>query len=100
MEENIFPKKLIIKIFEQLPDKDFDKSVYDELFDIFTSKTNLTPKQLEVIKYRYGLYGKVYTYTEIGNILGVSLERVRQIEGRYLRGIRYPSIRRKLKKYL
>ena len=34
MKEDIFPKKLIIKIFEQLSDKDFDKSVYDELFDM------------------------------------------------------------------
>ncbi len=44
--------------------------------------SNLTPKELEVIKYRFGFYGRIYTLEEIGQIYGVTRERIRQIESK------------------
>ncbi|MCS7298428.1 MAG: RNA polymerase sigma factor RpoD/SigA [Spirochaetia bacterium] len=42
----------------------------------------LPEKEREVIKYRFGFYGKPYSLKEIGEIMGFTKERVRQIESR------------------
>ncbi len=43
--------------------------------------STLKPREADVLRYRYGLYdGHNYTLEEIGRILGVTRERVRQIE--------------------
>lgn len=48
----------------------------------------LNPKQKKVIWKRYGLGGKRETLQEIGNLLGITRERVRQIENQSLAKIR------------
>lgn len=48
----------------------------------------LTDKEKEVLKYRYGFYGKVYTLEEISPIFKVTRERIRQIEASALRKAR------------
>jgi len=52
----------------------------------------LTPREEKVLRLRYGLGGEeVKTLEEIGNMFGVSRERVRQIEQKGLRKLRHPS---------
>ncbi|MAF79462.1 hypothetical protein CL629_00035 [bacterium] len=48
----------------------------------------LNPKQKKVISRRYGLQGKRETLQEIGNLLGITRERVRQIENQSITKIR------------
>jgi RNA polymerase sigma factor (sigma-70 family) len=46
----------------------------------------LSPKQRDVITLRYGLKdGKVLTYEQIGNLFGISRERVRQINNKAMK---------------
>jgi RNA polymerase primary sigma factor len=66
--------------------------------DVFKS---LSPREVYVLKWRYGLLGgKTHTLAELGRKIGVSRERVRQIEWRALQRLRSPSIRRDLRAYL
>ena len=49
----------------------------------------LNDKQREVVEYRFGLHGReVATLEEVGNELGVTLERVRQIQLEALKRLR------------
>lgn len=64
------------KIFEQ----DFNH--------ILNYETTLTERELAVIKYRFGYYGKKYTLEEVGNIYGVTRERIRQIESKAIRKLK------------
>lgn len=57
------------------------------IYKIIDSKF-LSDKEKEVLKYRYGFYGKVYTLEEISPIFKVTRERVRQIESAALRKAR------------
>lgn len=61
----------------------------------------LPPREVRVLELRYGLRdGKSYTLEEIGKKMGVTRERIRQIEAQALRRLRHPSHRRKLRDYL
>lgn len=52
----------------------------------------LTEKEREVLKYRYGFYdNKEYTLESVGNIYGVTRERVRQIENRAIRKLKHSA---------
>ncbi|MDJ0691767.1 MAG: sigma-70 family RNA polymerase sigma factor [Xenococcaceae cyanobacterium MO_188.B32] len=54
----------------------------------------LSPKQRDVITLRYGLKdGRVMTYEQIGNILGISRERVRQIKNKAIKLIKQKTIK-------
>jgi len=59
---------------------------------------SLLPREALVIKLRFGLFdGNPCTLAQIGKKLGVSRERVRQIESDALRKLRHPSRRRQLR---
>ena len=45
----------------------------------------------EIIKLRYGFYGRVYTLEEVGKHFGLTRERIRQIESKVLRKIKNNS---------
>ncbi len=62
---------------------------------------SLPPREVRILQLRYGLLdGQAYTLEEVGRKMGVTRERVRQIEAQALSRLRHPSIRRKLRDYL
>jgi len=62
---------------------------------------SLPPREVRILQLRYGLLnGQAYTLEEVGRKMGVTRERVRQIEAQALSRLRHPVIRRKLREYL
>lgn len=51
----------------------------------------LTPREAKVLQLRFGVDCEDHTYEELGQIMGVSKERVRQIEAKAMRKLRHPS---------
>jgi RNA polymerase primary sigma factor len=69
--------------------------------DIDNLLTTLTPREQQVLQLRFGLQdGQARTLEEIGNELGKTRERIRQIEAKALRKLRHPSRSRRLRGYL
>jgi RNA polymerase primary sigma factor len=61
----------------------------------------LPPREVRILQLRYGLLdGQSYTLEEVGRKMGVTRERVRQIEAQALNRLRHPGHRRKLFDYL
>jgi len=61
----------------------------------------LPPREVRILQLRYGLLdGQAYTLEEVGRKMGVTRERVRQIEAQALSRLRHPAVRRKLREYL
>ena len=62
---------------------------------------SLPPREVRVLQLRYGIPdGKKHTLREIGQKMGVTRERIRQIERQGLNRLRSPKVRRKLRSYL
>ncbi len=62
---------------------------------------NLPPREVRILELRYGLVdGETYTLEEVGKKLGVTRERVRQIEAQALSRLRHPVHARRLKDFL
>jgi RNA polymerase primary sigma factor len=61
----------------------------------------LPPREVRILKLRFGLSdGKQHTLREVGEKMGVTRERVRQIEAQALSRLRHPSILHRLRGYL
>ena len=70
----------------------------EELTDVLKT---LTEREEKVLRLRFGLDdGQCRTLEEVGQIFGVTRERIRQIEAKALRKLRHPSRSRKLKDFL
>ena len=70
----------------------------DEIAEVLET---LTEREEKVIRLRFGLEdGKSRTLEEVGQLFGVTRERIRQIEAKALRKLRHPSRSRKLKDYM
>jgi RNA polymerase primary sigma factor len=62
---------------------------------------DLPPREVRILQLRYGLVdGETYTLEEVGKKLGVTRERVRQIEAQALSRLRHPTHSRRLKDFL
>ena len=69
----------------------------DQIKDVLSS---LPPREALVLQLRYGLVdGKSYTLEEVGRKMGVTRERVRQIEAQAMKRLRHPELRMKLIEY-
>ena len=70
----------------------------DEIGDVLLT---LTEREEQVLRLRFGLDdGSCKTLEEVGQMFGVTRERIRQIEAKALRKLRHPSRSRKLKDFL
>jgi RNA polymerase primary sigma factor len=62
---------------------------------------DLPPREVRILQMRYGLVdGETYTLEEVGKKLGVTRERIRQIEVQALGRLRHPTHARKLRDFL
>lgn len=57
---------------------------HKELTDYIEQSDILTEKEIEVLKLRYGFYGRTHTLQEIADIYDLTRERIRQVENKAL----------------
>lgn len=70
----------------------------EQLVDVLDT---LTERERKVLRLRFGLDdGRPRTLEEVGQVFGVTRERIRQIEAKALRKLRHPSRSKRLKDYL
>ena len=70
----------------------------DEISEVLST---LTEREEKVIRLRFGLEdGKSRTLEEVGQMFGVTRERIRQIEAKALRKLRHPNRSKRLKEYV
>ncbi len=79
-----------------------DSATYNLLKEHLSVILNdLPPREVRILQLRYGLLdGQAYTLEEVGNKMGVTRERVRQIEAQALSRLRHPSVQKILRDYL
>ena len=62
--------------------------------------STLTDREADVLRMRFGMYdGRTHTLEEVGQIFGVTRERIRQIENKAIRKLRHPSRAKKIKDF-
>lgn len=69
-------------------ESEIDNYFYEGFKKIFDDSA-LKEREKEIIKLRYGFYGTVYNYEQIGKIIKLSKERIRQIEKQAIRKLRF-----------
>ncbi len=80
------------------PDEVNADMLRDVLMEILSE---LPPREVKILQMRYGLLdGQTYTLEEVGKKLGVTRERVRQIEAQALSRLRHPAHARRLRDFL
>ena len=80
------------------PEAVSDSILRDMIRDILQ---DLPPREVRILQLRYGLVdGETYTLEEVGKKLGVTRERVRQIEAQALSRLRHPTHSRRLRDFL
>ena len=79
-------------------EKEYEKKAMKD--DIEKLLKTLTPKEANVLKLRFGIDAeKEMTLEEVGQIFGVTRERIRQIEAKALRKLRHPTRSKEIKDY-
>ena len=93
---------LIYNPFDELEEVLFEDFIRNELsIAIDKALSTLTEREASIIRKRNGLdTNRPMTLEEIGALLNVTRERIRQIEEKALRKLRHPSRSKKLKEYL
>ena len=60
----------------------------------------LTEREADVLRMRFGMYdGRTHTLEEVGQIFGVTRERIRQIENKAICKLRHPSRAKKIRDF-
>ena len=60
----------------------------------------LTEREADVLRMRFGMYdGRTHTLEEVGQIFGVTRERIRQVENKAIRKLRHPSRAKKIRDF-
>ncbi|MCR4881603.1 MAG: RNA polymerase sigma factor RpoD [bacterium] len=89
-----------------IEDKDADApvmTVAHELLreDLHEVLSSLSPRERDVLRLRFGMDdGRQRTLEEVGQLFGVTRERIRQIEAKALRKLRHPNRSKKLREYV
>jgi RNA polymerase primary sigma factor len=89
-----------------IEDKDADapvKTVAHELLreDLAEVLGSLSARERDVLRLRFGMDdGRQRTLEEVGQLFGVTRERIRQIEAKALRKLRHPNRSKRLKEYV
>jgi len=89
-----------------IEDKDADapvKTVAHELLreDLAEVLSSLSARERDVLRLRFGMDdGRQRTLEEVGQLFGVTRERIRQIEAKALRKLRHPNRSKRLKEYV
>ncbi len=89
-----------------IEDKEADapiKTVASELLkeDLQEVMKQLSPRERDVLRLRFGMDdGRQRTLEEVGQLFGVTRERIRQIEAKALRKLRHPNRRKRLEEYV
>lgn len=69
--------------------------------DLTEVLASLSPRERDVLRLRFGLDdGRQRTLEEVGQLFGVTRERIRQIEAKALRKLRHPNRSRRLREYI
>ena len=79
------------------------KTVASELLkeDLAEVLCTLSARERDVLRLRFGMDdGRQRTLEEVGQLFGVTRERIRQIEAKALRKLRHPNRRKKLEEYV
>jgi len=80
------------------PDHVDSTMLREQLMEILN---DLPPREVKILQMRYGLLdGQTYTLEQVGKKLGVTRERVRQIEAQALSRLRHPTHARRLRDFL
>ena len=79
------------------------KTVASELLreDLADVLCTLSPRERDVLRLRFGMDdGRQRTLEEVGQLFGVTRERIRQIEAKALRKLRHPNRSKRLREYV
>src|SRR3990170_4231150 len=86
---------------EEGPDPEEELALSSLKKHIREALEDLPPRERRTLELRHGLTdGRIYTLEEVGQQLGVTRERARQLEAQAFRRLRHPSHRRRLLGYL
>ena len=71
-----------------------DISLKEEIDKVLST---LTPREEKIVRMRLGIGEKTdFTLEEVGDVFGLTRERIRQIEAKALRKLRHPLMRKRL----
>lgn len=88
------PDEIIPPPVETVTEKIMQEHVHEAI-------QTLPPREARILQLRYGLLdGKSHTLREVGLKMGITRERVRQIESQALRRLRKPKFRKQLQEYV